>query len=132
MAKKSKRKKLIEKLDTVFSQYIRLREANNGIVECFTCGKKEHWKGKGMQNGHFMSRKNLSTRWDEVNCQVQCVGCNVYRYGEQYKFSIGLDNKYGGGTAEEMLIKSRETSKIMDVELEEKIKHYENLVKELI
>ena len=132
MAKKSKRKKLIEKLDTVFSQYIRLREANNGIVECFTCGKQEFWKGKGMQNGHFMSRKNLSTRWDEVNCQVQCVGCNVYRYGEQYKFSIGLDNKYGGGTAEEMLIKSRETSKIMDVELEEKIKHYENLVKELI
>ena len=132
MAKKSKRKKLIEKLDTVFSQYIRLREADNGMVECFTCGKKEFWKGKGMQNGHFMSRKNLSTRWDEVNCQVQCVGCNVYRYGEQYKFSLNLDEKYGGGTAEEMLVKSRETSKIMDVELEDKIKHYESLVKDLI
>lgn len=132
MAKKSKRKKLIEKLDTVFSQYIRLREADNGIVECFTCGKKEHWKGKGMQNGHFMSRKHLSTRWDEMNCQVQCVGCNVYKYGEQYKFSIGLDAKYGGGTAEEMLIKSREIYKVMDKELIDKIKYYEFLVKELI
>ena len=132
MAKKSKRKRLIEKLDAVFSQYIRLREAKNGIVECFTCGKKEHWKGKGMQNGHFMSRKHLSTRWDEINCQVQCVGCNVYRYGEQYKFSVQLDHKYGDGTADSMHQKSRETYKVMDKELEDKIKYYEFLVKQLI
>ena len=63
---------------------------------------------------------------------MQCVGCNVYRYGEQYKFSIQLDIKYGGGTAEEMLVKSRETCKIMDIELLEKINYYESLVKDLI
>ena len=130
MAKKSKRKKLIEKLDTIFSQYIRLREAVGDWAECFTCGKKAHWKK--LQNGHFQSRKHYSTRWDEVNCQVQCSGCNVFRYGEQYKFSIALDAKYGSGTAEEMLVTSRETCKIMDVELEDKIKYYENLVDKLI
>lgn len=132
MAKRSKRKKLIDRLDAIFSQYIRLREADNGMVECFTCGKVEHWKGKGMQNGHFMSRKFLSTRWDEINCQVQCVGCNVYRYGEQYKFSLQLDSKYGEGTADSMHQKSREIYKVMDKELEDKIKYYEFLVKELI
>ena len=130
MAKKSKRKKLIEKLDTIFSQYIRLREAVGDWAECFTCGKKDHWKK--LQNGHFQSRKHYSTRWHELNCQVQCKGCNVFRYGEQYKFSIALDAKYGSGTAEEMLVTSRETCKIMDVELEDKIKYYKNLVDKLI
>ena len=37
------RKKLVKKLDTVFSQYIRLRYANNEIAECVTCGKQDHW-----------------------------------------------------------------------------------------
>jgi hypothetical protein len=101
MAKKSTRKRLIDKLDKIFSQYIRLRESKNHNSECFTCGKVDHWKK--LQNGHFMSRKHLSTRWDETNCQVQCAGCNVFRYGEQYKFSVGLNAKYGDGTADAML-----------------------------
>jgi len=130
MAKKSTRKKLIDKLDKIFSQYIRLREAKNHNSECFTCGKVDHWKK--LQNGHFMSRKHFSTRWDETNCQVQCAGCNVFRYGEQYKFSVGLNNKYGDGTADAMLQKSRETLKIDNAELETKIKYYQDLVERLL
>jgi len=130
MAKKSTRKRLIDKLDKIFSQYIRLRESKNGNSECFTCGKVDHWKK--LQNGHFMSRKHLSTRWDETNCQVQCAGCNVFRYGEQYKFSVGLNNKYGDGTADAMLQKSRETLKIDNAELETKIKYYQDLVERLL
>ena len=130
MAKKSTRKKLIDKLDKIFSQYIRLRESKNHNSECFTCGKVDHWKK--LQNGHFMSRKHLSTRWDETNCQVQCAGCNVFRYGEQYKFSVGLNNKYGDGTADAMLQKSRETLKIDNAELETKIKYYQDLVERLL
>lgn len=130
MAKKSTRKRLIDKLDKIFSQYIRLRESKNHNSECFTCGKVDHWKK--LQNGHFMSRKHLSTRWDETNCQVQCAGCNVFRYGEQYKFSVGLNNKYGDGTADAMLQKSRETLKIDNTELEAKIKYYQDLVERLL
>lgn len=130
MAKKSTRKRLIDKLDKIFSQYIRLRESKNHNSECFTCGKVDHWKK--LQNGHFMSRKHLSTRWDETNCQVQCAGCNVFRYGEQYKFSVGLNAKYGDGTAEAMLQKSRETLKIDNAELEAKIKYYQDLVERLL
>jgi hypothetical protein len=130
MAKKSTRKRLIDKLDKIFSQYIRLRESKNHNSECFTCGKVDHWKK--LQNGHFMSRKHLSTRWDETNCQVQCAGCNVFRYGEQYKFSIGLNAKYGDGTADAMLQKSRQTLKIDNAELEAKIKYYQDLVERLL
>lgn len=63
MAKKTPRKKLIEKLDKIFSIYIRRRNAVNDVAECFTCGKKDHWKK--LQNGHFQSRKHYSTKWHE-------------------------------------------------------------------
>ena len=69
--KKISRKNIVKRLDTVFSLYIRLREADNEMVECFTCGKISHYK-KNMQCGHFQSRSSYSTRWDPNNCQVQC------------------------------------------------------------
>jgi hypothetical protein len=125
VAKKPLRKNLIKELDTIFSQYIRLRFAKNEIAECVTCGKKDHWKK--LQNGHFMSRSNYSTRWDENNCQVQCVVCNVYRAGEQYKYSLFLGNKL----AEELYIKSKEIVKFADVELIDMIEFYKEKVNSL-
>ena len=124
--------KLKKELDKIFSVYIRLREANEyGMCQCFTCGKVGHYKKDGMQNGHFQSRKHLSTRFDEENCQVQCVKCNVYSWGEQYKFSLALDGKYGEGKAEELQYLARTTLKISRVEYEEKISYYKSLVEKL-
>ena len=121
--KKVSRTALVKKLDAEFSIYIRKR--NGELATCFTCGKKDNWKN--LQCGHFQSRKHYATRWDETNCQVQCVGCNVYKYGEQYKFGIHLDQVHGLGTAERLLQKSRTESKFKNYELEEMIEHYKNL-----
>ena len=124
--KKLTRSKLIKKLDKVFSLYIRQRYAKNEIAQCFTCGKKDHYKR--LQCGHFQSRKYYSTRWDEINCQVQCAGCNVFKYGEQYKFSVNLDAKYGEGTAERLSIKAQQIVKLSNFEIEDMIKRYKNFV----
>jgi len=124
--KKLTRSKLVKKLDNIFSQYIRLSNSVNDIAECVTCNKKDHWKK--MQCGHFQSRKHYSTRWDERNVAVQCAGCNVFRYGEQFKFSLYLGVKL----SEELLQKSRETVKFADVDLLEMIEHYSNKVKLLL
>ena len=126
MAKKPARKTIITKLDNIFSQYIRLRYSKNEISECVTCGKKDYWKK--MQNGHFISRKHYATRWDEDNCQVQCSGCNVFRYGEQYLFSKYL----GTELSEELLIKSRKIQKFTDYELLEMIEIYKDKVNNLL
>tara|TARA_R110000851_G_scaffold323787_1_gene490708 strand:+ start:126 stop:515 length:390 start_codon:yes stop_codon:yes gene_type:complete len=126
MAKKLTRSKLVKKLDTVFSQYIRQKNAVDEISTCFTCGKKDHWKK--LQNGHFQSRKHYSTRWDEINCQVQCAGCNVFKYGEQYVFGKKLDQKFGQGTSERLHVKSKQIIKLADFELEELIIKYKNFV----
>lgn len=120
---KTPRKKLIEKLDKAFSVYIRTRNANlDGFVECITCGTVRHWKQ--MQCGHFMSRGKYATRWNEINCQVQCDGCNRWKQGEQYKFSKWLDAEYGEGTSDELVRLSNTTAKFSDSELEEMLNRY--------
>jgi len=125
--------KLKKELDKWFSLYIRLREANEyGMVQCFTCGKVGHYKTGGMQNGHFQSRKHLATRFSEDgNCEVQCVACNIFRSGEQYLFSLRLDEKYGEGRAEELEQLARTTLKISRVEYEEQIRYYKLIVENL-
>ena len=123
--------KLKKELDKWFSLYIRLRDANEyGMVQCFTCGIVRGYKD-GMQNGHFQSRKHMATRFDEENCQNQCIKCNIFRSGEQYLFSLRLDEKYGEGTAEELEHLARTTLKISRVEYEEQISYYKNLVENL-
>ena len=116
--KQPSRKALVKKLDTIFSIYIRRKDAVDDIATCVTCGKKDHYKK--LQCGHFMSRSNYSTRWDENNVGVQCYGCNISRSGEQFKFSLYLGNKL----SEEMLVKSKQTVKFADVDLIDLINFY--------
>ena len=123
--------KLKKELDTIFSVFIRLRSANEyGYCQCWTCGVVRHYKD-GMQNGHFQSRKHMATRFDVENCQVQCVKCNIYSSGEQFKFGINLDAKYGEGTAEELEFLARTIYKVSRVEYEEQISYYKKLVENL-
>ena len=124
-SKKPSRSKLIKLADKVFSEFIRRRNANElGITECFTCGKIDHWKK--LQCGHFQSRKHYNTRWNEINCQVQCAGCNVFRYGEQYKFGLYLNKKFGGNISEKLMQDARKTIKLSNFEIQEIIDHYKN------
>ena len=104
--------KLKKELDKWFSLYIRLRDATDeGMVQCFTCGSVKYYKS-GMQCGHFQSRRYLPTRFDEQNCAPQCVACNMFRGGEQYKFALNLDAKYGEGTSEKKTRRSNTNDKV--------------------
>ena len=125
-AKKPTRSKLVKKLDTVFSQYIRRSNAdNNGYCTCVTCNKTFHWKE--IQAGHFMSRKFYSVRWSEENVKPQCVACNVYRAGEQYKYSIFL----GTELANALYLQSKELVKFTNYELEDMINDYSEKLKKI-
>ena len=134
MAKKKKARpisKLKKDLDKWFSLYVRLRYATTeGMTQCVTCGDVKHYKS--MHCGHFMSRVHHSTRWHEDNCEVQCIGCNLYKQGQQYLFSVHIDNKHGEGTADELEFLSRTTVKYMRCDYEEQIEHYKNTVRQLI
>ena len=130
------RKKLIARLDKVFSQWVRRKDADHrGYVECFTCGVVKHWKM--MDAGHFQSRAKYSTRWmydpDEgmVNIMPQCRRCNAFRSGEQYIFARKLDAIYGEGTAERIEQASNQTRKYSVEELEALIDVYNRRLRKL-
>ena len=122
--------KLKKKLDKIFSEYIRRRYANHdNTVSCFTCLVVKHWKEQ--QAGHFQSRRHLATRWDEKNVQVQCIKCNMFNQGEQYKFGYYLDNTYGDGTSKELEQRAKTIVKLTRVDYEEAIEFYKRKLDEL-
>ena len=126
-----KRSTLVKKLDKVFSQYIRLKDADHrGMVECYTCGAVKNWRE--VDAGHFQSRGKYMTRWDEQNVKPQCKRCNGFRSGEQYLFGLNLDKEYGEGTAQDLVYMSNQSARFTNDYLLEKIKHYEKLVKKLL
>tara|TARA_R110000737_G_scaffold130249_1_gene162333 strand:+ start:259 stop:669 length:411 start_codon:yes stop_codon:yes gene_type:complete len=122
--------KLKKELDKWFSLYIRLRNTdNNGNNQCCTCGTIDNWKK--LQCGHFVSRKHLATRFHEMNCFPQCVSCNIFKYGEQWKFGQFLDRNLGEGVSEELVILGHTIFKISRIDYEEKITYYKSLVEKL-
>lgn len=123
-SKKPTKSKLVKKLDILFSKWVRLSNSDDqGYCYCVTCSKKYFWKE--IQAGHFMSRKHYSTRWDEDNVKPQCVGCNVYKSGEQYRYSVYL----GKEKSEELYNKSLEIKKHSIQDIEEMIDLYREKLK---
>lgn len=112
---------LKKKLDGIFSQYIRQKYANEqGNCSCYTCGVKKHWKE--LQNGHFVSRSQLATRFDEDNVRPQCVGCNVFGDGKTALFATKLDEELGLGTVSRLYRQAQQITK--DYPYIEKIEEY--------
>ena len=122
--------KLKKELDKWFSLYIRLRGVDdNGNNQCCTCGTIDNWKK--LQCGHFVSRKHLATRFHEMNCFPQCVSCNIFKYGEQWKFGQFLDRNLGEGVSEELVILGYTIFKISRSDYEEKITYYKSVVNKI-
>jgi hypothetical protein len=128
-AKKPSRSKIVQKLDTVFSLYVRTKHSKNGMCTCCTCGRK--FEIKKIQAGHFQSRKHYATRWDELNVHPQCPKCNVFSQGEQYEYAKFLDRTYGQGTADSLVEKARKIEKFSQSELESVIDYYQQELRRL-
>lgn len=125
----SERSKLIKQADTAFSRYIRRKNANHEMARCVTCGAYKHWKE--MQNGHYLSRKNIHTRWDEQNCHVQCSYCNEVLGGNLKAYKQFLISKYGEGIINELKQRSNKKTKVTLVQVKEIAKNYKEKAKKL-
>jgi len=117
-----KKKKTIVNLkkeaDRIFSFWIRVRDK----FTCFTCGKKGDLSS--IQNGHYISRGINVLRYDEINCNAQCVGCNVFKHGDMPEYSIRLQMKYGDHILKELHQKKQQFHQFSRQELEEIIEKY--------
>ena len=71
---KTDKQKMIERLDDLFSEYVR-RRAIRRVHGCERCGTwKADWRR--LQCAHLRSRKKHSTRWHEWNGVGLCGGCH--------------------------------------------------------
>ena len=120
LAKKPTYKSRVKELDRVFSIYIRRKENN----VCFTCGST-----KNSQCGHYVSRKYLSLRWDELNCHCQCSSCNIFKKGNMDEYARKLELKYGFGILQKLAEIKAKTVKYTVDELDILIKHYTEKIK---
>ena len=122
-------RKQITKLDKVFSEYIRLRDANRqGICFCITCDRPFLWNEGDA--GHYVQRDRLATRYDEKNVHAQCKYCNRFRSGEQYIHGVKIDKMYGEGTAQKIILISKVRGCKLDLYwIDTKLKHYKAKVK---
>lgn len=76
------------------NKYIRIRDHDK---PCVSCGKTLEQKyGGTMEAGHYRSRGSAShLRFNLLNIQLQCVGCNRHLSGNVVEFRKELVNRIG-------------------------------------
>lgn len=122
--KKPNVSKLKKEADKIFSQYIRQRDEGR----CFTCGVRKHWKE--IQCGHYISRSHNSLRYDERNCNAQCVACNIFRGGALDSYALALIKKYGADILEIFAKEKRKIKQFTIKELQALIEEYKKKINE--
>lgn len=111
--------------DKVFSEFIRQRD--EGI--CFTCGLQKD--PKYQQCGHYVSRSFNQLRYSEINCNTQCVGCNVFKHGAMDSYALALQGRHGSKVLATLAEEKKKVKQFTVQELLELIEKYKEKIKNL-
>jgi hypothetical protein len=127
--KKLTYKDLEKKLDRIFSEYVRLSNTvtpESEYCRCITCGKIYHWKE--IHCGHFISRSVKATRFNEINCNPQCVNCNSFNQGKWLDYEQALIEKHGLEAVESLKKIARMGGKLDTLWVQTRIAEYSSAV----
>ena len=112
-------KTLRNRLDLIFSSWIRKRDGNeNGMGRCISCNQYRF-----LQAGHFIKRQHYG-RWDERNVNGQCVRCNKWLHGNDGAYAVALAQLYGIAVVKELIANKHKELKPSRIELEAMIERY--------
>lgn len=120
---------LKKKLDQLWSEWIRRKDAVGGMATCVTCGAVKRWQEQ--QCGHFVSRVHLSTRWLEQNTAVQCYACNCLRGGNFIEYAVWMEKNWGWQTIRDLREMKHQTLKITRAGYLERIEEVKQKLAEL-
>lgn len=120
-------KKLVKKLDKVFSEYIRKRDSKDGYFKCCSCGKLKPYQQADA--GHFINRRWMATRWREDNVYSQCRSCNRFDEGNAVGYTLFMIKKHGQQHVEYLQALKQETMLYSDFDLEMMIRDYKQKIK---
>lgn len=125
--------KLVERLDRVFSEYVRLRDSfatQSGLYfRCISCGRILPYADADC--GHYVNRRHMATRFDEANCNAQCRSCNRFDEGNIYNYRRGLVAKIGEARVQLLESRKNDVCRYAPFELEAMTAHYRAKVKRL-
>jgi hypothetical protein len=107
---KQQPKALKVKAWNLMSEIVRRKFADdNGYVECFTCGRTQHWTE--VDAGHGIGgRRNYVLFLEEI-IKPQCKPCNGYNGGRYEIFLLKLIDLYGRECVQEWVNDSRKPCK---------------------
>lgn len=120
---------LVNKLDKIYSRYIRYKESIDGAATCITCDKS--FNVAQMDCGHYIPRRFMSLRYDERNTHPQCVRCNRFEQGNIDVYTIKIIGLYGSGIIDEFNKIRNSNNKVSTPELESKLEYYSKKLKDL-
>ncbi len=107
----------------MFSEHIRNRGADGVTNICYTC--KDVVPIDEIQDGHFMSRRYMNTRWDVINNNPQCPTCNIERHGNLKVYEQRLRQDYGDEAIDELKLLAYSIDKFTLEDIKNIIKMYE-------
>jgi len=126
-----------DRLDRLFSDYIRMRIYGEGRVACEYCGRVYYDKvkengdispaWKRLQCSHFHSRRKRSVRYDPDNACGLDFTCHQFLGGNPYQHTEFFKKRLGSKRFEELNIRAEITPAKLDKEkvaadLKERIK----------
>ena len=115
----------LKEAQTIFNQYIRLRDQGQLCISCNTIPKKKN-------AGHYYSQGGHSNvRFDEDNVHLQCEACNTFLSGNLLKYQIGIEKKIGAQNLLELQERAHTEKRWSVDELKNIIKKYKELVREM-
>lgn len=122
------RQKLIVRLDSVFSQFIRLRDAGkDGGIRCVSCGQR--FEPDYIDCGHYIPREHMATRFSEMNCHAQCHFCNRQKRGNLEAYRDALVTMYGEEAVEGLEQRKYQAYKLSVSDLQDKLVFYRGEVR---
>lgn len=96
---------LKKKAQKLRNKYAILRDKD---LPCISCSIQEaQWNG-----GHFIAQGSSGAlRFDILNINKQCVGCNLFKHGNLIEYRIGLCKKYGDGVVKDLEARRHDVKK---------------------
>lgn len=122
---------LKKELQVIFNRFIRLRDTINGTYfVCISCDEQKNLDQ--MNAGHyFAAGHNEAIRYDEKNCNGQCIRCNNFLHGNLIGYTKGMLKKYGQATIDDLEIRRHNISKLAKFEVRLLMDIYEKKIEAL-
>ena len=121
--------------DTWFSRFIRVTFCivDNGEPYCKDIITGRYYQSRNIDNGHFISRGNLSTRYYTDNCRPQNRSSNRFR-GEmdKPKFEQNLRREIGEERFEALMKRSKELVHYGDLEYKRTADDFRKLTNQVV